>query len=771
MLRTGCLLQAVRFLAGVAEGVGMRLRHAFSIIALVAGVFPALAVAAHAAAPAAATLERHTARPNVLIWVMDDVGFAQLSGFGGLVPTPNIDRIARTGLRYVNYHTPPLCSAARASLLTGRNSHSVHVGGHAALARDHPGYDGRIPPGAGTIAENLRQAGYATFALGKWDHAPLDESTPAGPFTYWPLRQGFDRFYGFLAAETDNFEPLLWNDDAPVNRPPGENYHLSTDLADHAIAMLDSRGPAERAAPFFMYWATGVAHAPHHAPADWIARFRGKFDPGWDKARELILDNQKAQGLVPKHAALAPRPERMPPWDSLRPEEKRLHARQMEVFAAALSHADAQFGRILDALVRRGELENTIVVVLSDNGASAEGGPTGSYHELLFALGALPSVEQNLAFLDRWGVPGTYPHYALGWAVAGNTPFRNYKQTTYEGGTRVPLVVAWPNGIRARGEVRGQFVHASDITPTLLSMTGVKPVATVNDVPQRPFEGRDFSYSFTDAARTPQRSQYFEMFGHKGLWSDGWKIVSYSKLETWNMTGPGRIDRPWELYDLDRDPMETSNLAESNPARLAELEREFDAQARQFNVYPLADPAGLAGESRLKMAAQFARRQGTWSYPFPVARLVGAHAPPLARGNFTMRARVTLRDGTESGAIFAHGGRMGGVGLYLDRGRPVFVVRSMAGEPRLFAADEGLAPGSNQIELRLAPADLPGGRRNVVLMSGGRMLLSRSGVFDIPPGPGETFEVGRDDGTAVGEGYAPGAAFPGEIRDVSFTFH
>ena len=754
----------------------MRLQNAIAGAAMAAalvGGLPAVLHAADATEAPPSPVRQQESRPNVLVWVLDDVGFAQLSAFGGLVPTPNIDRVARMGLRYTNYHTPPICSAARAALLTGRNSHSVHIGGHVAVARDYPGYDGKVPAGAGTIAENFRQAGYATFALGKWDQVAPSESTPAGPMTYWPLRQGFDRFYGFLAAETNNFDPLLWDDNTPTNRPPGDDYHLSADLADRAIAMIEGRNGADPAAPFFMYWATGVAHAPHHAPADWIARFRGKFDMGWDKARETILKKEKATGVVAQNARLAPRPAQLPAWDSLSDDEKKLYARQMEVFAAALAHADAQFGRILDVLERRGELDNTIVVIVSDNGASAEGGPSGSYNELLFARGAVPNAKENMPFLARWGSRATYPHYAMGWAVAGNTPYRYYKQTTYEGGIHVPLVIAWPKGIAARGAVRDQFIHASDITPTLLAAAGVKPADTVNNAHQLPFEGQDMHYSFASTAAAPSRSQYFEMFGHKGLWSNGWKIVSYSKLETWDMNGPGRTDRPWELYDLRRDPGESTDLAARRPEKLAQLDREFDAQAREFHVYPIADQAEMSREMIAKMAAEFARRHGKWSYPAPVARLVGPNVPPLARGNFTMRARVTIGDGPVSGPIFAHGGGMGGAGLYIDKGKPVFVVRAMTGKAQFFAATKALSPGAHQLELRVAaidPADRASTAHHITISADGQTLLARDANFRIPGGPGETFEIGRDDGSTVGEGYAAGRAFPGEIRDVEFSF-
>jgi len=467
----------------------------------------------------------------------------------------------------------------------------------------------------------------------------------------------------------------------------------------------------------------------------------------------------------------------MPAWDSLSPEAKQVHARQMEVFAAALAHADAQFGRILERLEQRGELDNTLVVIVSDNGASGEGGPAGSYHELLFAHGGLPQrAEENLPFLEKWGGPETYPHYALGWAVAGNTPFRNYKQTTYEGGTRVPLVVAWPKGIPARGAVRDQFVHTSDITPTLLAAAGVKPAELVNNTAQLPFEGQDFRYSFGAHAQaqalsqSQSRSQYFEMFGHRGLWQDNWKAVTYSKLESWDMYRPGRIDRPWELYDLSRDPQESVNLAERMPEKLAELDRAFQDQARRYNVYPLADQAMIGKELAPKMAADLARRGGTWRYAGPVSRVWGPDAPPLQRGVFTMRATVTPSAADASGPIWTQGGINGGMGLYLDKGRPAFATRTMAGALTVHAAAEPLPTGTSQLELTLAPADPanPRGDRQLTLSANGKVLLSHRGAIRMESG--ETFDVARDDGSALVDAYPAGARFPGEVRDMTFTF-
>ena len=487
-------------------------------------------------------------RPNVLIWMMDDVGFAQVSSYGGLVDTPNIDRVAAMGLRYTNYRTTPICSASRAAILAGRNPHSVNVGSHAAAAYPQPGYNGLIPADAGSIAANMKAAGYATYALGKWDHMPTEEMTPAGPFDRWPVGQGFERFYGFLAAETDQFEPGLVRDTSQVILPQDPDYHLSTDMADQAIDMIGARAMTPTKRPFLMYWATGIAHGPHHAPADWIARYKGKFDDGWDKARERILKNQIARGIMPKGTKMAPRVPGMPAWNSLSADEKRLYARQMEVFAASLSHADAQFGRMLDALEKSGELDNTIVVITSDNGASAEGAHHGTYNEHLFMNARNATVEENLAFLDQWGGPKTWPHYSMGWAVAGNTPFRYYKQTTYEGGTRVPMVMAWPKGIAARGETRGQFTYVTDIAPTVMELAGVPLAETINNVKQSPMEGLSFAYTLADPkAADRKQAQYYEMFGNKGIWSGGWTAITRHRTETWDMTANKPHNEPWEL--------------------------------------------------------------------------------------------------------------------------------------------------------------------------------------------------------------------------------
>jgi arylsulfatase len=744
----------------------MRARlNLISILILIVGPLPATAFA------------QQQQPPNVLVWMMDDVGFAQVSAFGGLVETPTIDRVAHMGLSYINYHTAPICSAARAAFLSGRMPHSVHIGGHATAAMAAlQGYDAHIPASAGSIAANLHAAGYATFALGKWDHLPNEEASPAGPFNQWALGQGFDHFYGFLAADADNWNPILIRDLTPVAKPANPAYHLSADLADQAIAMLQSRAARNPQRPVFIYWATGAAHAPHHAPRDWIEHYRGRFDMGWDQARDTILRQQKDKGLVPKGAELAPRPAGMATWNSLSADQKRLYAHQMEVFAAALSYADAQFGRILDALMASGQLDNTLVIVTSDNGASAEGGPDGLYDEAEVTSTRLPSVKDNLAFYDKWGGPQTYPHYAYGWAVAGDTPYRYYKQTTHEGGTRVPLVIAWPKGIAARGELRSQFVHVSDIAPTILAAVGVTAAATINNVPQSPMEGQSVAATFADNSMPGhQGAQYVELYGNKGLWLDNWSIVTTHRTRMWDFNVAKTFDEPWELYDLRSDPGQAHDLAARFPERVADMSRQFEEQAQRFHVYPQHNLSDTLAGNAAKARADFERRGGRWHYTGPVGNIPSALAPPITSRSFAMTATLDLPRPGITGPLFSFGGQMGGMAFYLENGKPALILNTLKGASAQVVAREGLGAGKSNIELDFdhGPAAPDGSTEyRVTIKSNGRVLARQSLYFAIPGyfGISETFGIGTDEGSPVLAGYAAGTPFAGRLSEVEFNF-
>ncbi|WP_269430673.1 arylsulfatase [Novosphingobium malaysiense] len=721
---------------------------------------------------------RQTPRPNILVWMLDDVGFGQIGAFGGLIETPNIDKVAAAGLRYTNYHTAPICSASRAAMLTGRNPHSVHMGGFSGIELPNKGYDSAIPAEDGTIAANLRAAGYATFALGKWDHLPSDEMGPGGPFNHWATSQGFDHFYGFMGADTDNFAPDLVRDKTPVAVPQDPGYMLNDDLARRAIGMLHERSGKEDVAPFFLYLATGTAHAPHHAPQRWIDHYRGHFDMGWDKLRKIVLQRQIALGIVPHDTVLAPRPDGMPAWDSLSADAKKLYARQMEVFAAALSAADEQFGTIVAELRRTGELDNTIVLVTSDNGASAEGAYNGTSNEMYFANGHLPTVAENMRFLDAWGGPKTLPHYAFGWAVAGNTPFRYYKQTTFEGGTHVPLLVSWPKGLGSDvdGSLRGQFTYVADVAPTLMELAGVSTAPVLNNVKQSPMEGSSFAYTLGDAQAVDRtRAQYFELYGNKGLWFDGWSIVTRHRLQSWNLTKDGPADEAWELYDLNRDRGQTRNLAERHPTRVAAMAKMFDEQASRFNVYPIPNMSDSWGYLAAKKQAEFVRRNGRWSFPGPVAGISEGIAPPVQSYPFRMTVEVSLPTGRETGPIFTIGGHLGGMALYLNNGVPTFDLQGLDGRATNVAASRALSAGKSMITLDfdraqarpLTPQDIW-----ITLEVNGKPLVDRHVTYGMPArfSASDGFSIGSDFGSAVSPDYPEGTVFPGHIGTVTFQF-
>lgn len=709
--------------------------------------------------------------PNVLIWLIDDAGFGLLSTFGGLVETPNLDKLAAGGLRYNNFHSTPLCSPSRVSLLTGRNPHAAAMGSHGGTSMGFPGYNGFVPETAATTARVLLERGYSTAAIGKWDHVPFKHVSPVGPFDFWPLGQGFERFYGFLWHDTDHFKPSLIQDNSIILTPAGgEDYFLTTDLADRAISYVNSLHAVDPERPFYLYWATGAVHSPHHATQEWLDKYRGRFDMGWDKYREQVLERQKAMGLIPSHTEIAPLQDELPSWDSLSPEERKLYARQMEAMAAQMSQADYEFGRIIEALKKNGQFDNTIIIVTSDNGASAEGGVEGAFMETAQVFAEQVTVEQNMEHYDDWGGPTTMPHYSAAWAVAANTPFRYYKQTVHEGGHRVPLIISWPDGIREPG-IREQYGFIADISPTILEASGIEAPVCVDGVPQQPIDGISLQYSFNEPdAEDHRKVQYYELWGNRGIYADGWKAVVLHKKIAWDIHGSAPFsDDHWELYDLRNDPGETRNLAASHPEKLAELQALFEEEANRNHVYPLAD----LGARRATQTGQLFRadsEQVVYRYRQPGVEAMAstASAPTFGR---SFQLQVTFSaDRSDEGVLVAAGGVEAGYTLYLKEGRIHFDYNEFGLSGLSLSDRRRLPSGTSTAELHWTQRDRSGG--TMVLVVNGREVAKG----DIQPqqvqgsfGSNEFFNIGLDTGAPASTAYEAPFTFTGQIEEVTIT--
>jgi arylsulfatase A-like enzyme len=602
------------------------------------------------------------ARPDVVVVLLDDVGFGQLGCYGAPIDTPHVDALAGNGVRFTNFHATAMCSPTRASLLTGRNHHSVGVGYLADFDTGFPGYRGRVSPRAATVAEVLRGAGYGTYALGKWHLAPPGDLSSAGPFRHWPTGRGFDRFFGFLWGEDDQYAPELWEDQGNAATPRGPRYHLSEDLVDRAIGYLGDHLSATPDRPFFLYLAFGACHAPHQAPARYIERYRGAFDAGWDAARHAQLRRQIDAGLVPAGTQLPPSNPDVPAWSDLDPEEQRLCSRMQEVFAGFMTHTDHQIGRLVAFLREQGRLDDTLLVLLSDNGASGEGGRIGSANEYRYFLGQPDERQDTLDAIDALGGPQVHNHYPAGWAQAGNTPFRFYKKHTYAGGTRVPFIVHRPAADPVPGRIRHEFRHVTDVVPTILAATGVEPPAVHHGVPQIPVHGRDMQPFADPAPRDADRTQYFEMGGNRALWQDGWKAV------TNHVAGrPYDLDR-WALYDVRADPTETADRSPDQPERLARMVDRWWAEAERFQVLPLDDRAqarAYAGDPHRRERSAFRLLPGA-------RQLTSSSGPDFAARPFVVEAHVHGIGPATSGTLLSHGRRPAGFVLFVQDGRLVF---------------------------------------------------------------------------------------------------
>jgi arylsulfatase A-like enzyme len=605
--------------------------------------------------------------PNVVIILFDDLGFSHFGCFGSTIETPNIDRLAAGGLRYTNFHVTPLCSPTRAALLTGRNHHSVGMRNVSNFNTGFPHMRGHITNHAATIAEVLGDEGYATFAVGKWHLCQMADASAAGPFRQWPLGRGFDRFYGFMDGETDQFSPDLTYDNHRIQPPrtPEEGYHLTEDLVDHAIEFIHDSVSIRPDRPFLLYLAFGATHAPHQAPADYMAKYRGRFDEGWDAVRAQWFARQMEMGLLPEGTELSPRNPGVDAWDGLPENQRRLAARMQEAFAAFLDHTDAQIGRLLDDLDALGRLDNTLVMVLADNGASQEGGPFGVMHEMKFFNGMLEMPDEAVQRIDDIGGPHSHTNYPWGWSQAGNTPFKWYKQNTHEGGVHVPLVAHWPARITDAGGIRDQFHHVNDIAPTVYELLQVTPPATYRGYEQLPVTGTSLAYSF-DAPEAPTQKpvQYFEMIGHRGIWHDGWKAVCR------HTPGTSFDDDPWELYHVDLDRSECHDLAAEMPEKLAEMIALWWREAEVHGVLPLDDRGvELFGARFVDRTPHPADRHYVY-YP-PVSPIPPQAAATIGGRTFQITATIDRPAGA-NGVLFATGTENSGVSLFIDADRLVF---------------------------------------------------------------------------------------------------
>jgi arylsulfatase A-like enzyme len=642
--------------------------------------------------------------PNVVMVLLDDVGYAQFGCYGSDIATPTFDRMAGEGLRFSNFHTTALCSPTRACLMTGRNHHANGMARIVEFASGFPGYDATIPPSNGFLSETLVRNGYATFAVGKWHLSPATEMHLGGPRHHWPLGKGFERFYGFLAGETDQYRPDLIDDNhqVPPPRSAEDGYHLTDDLADHAIGYLKDLRAYSPDKPFFLYVAPGACHAPHQAPASYIEPYRGRFDHGWDRWREEVFARQTESGLLPEGTELSDRPSWVPAWDSLSGDQRRLYARMMEVYAGFLTHTDAQVGRIIDFVERLGELDNTIVLIMSDNGASAEGGPQGSVNEQYFFNFVPESLEENLRRIDELGGPSANNHYPWGWAWAGNTPLKRFKRDTHEGGVTDPLIVHWPARLGTPGATRPQYVHAIDVAPTLLSLIGIEPPTEIAGVEQAPFDGVSFADALVDGA-TPSAhvTQYYEMLGSRAIYHDGWKAVVFHPpaMMAYDGSDAGRRsfdDDIWELYHVSEDFSECHDVAAEHPEKLAELQALWWQEAERNQVLPLNNQPGRYNDRRM-------RRDRSVYHP-GISSIPELLAPNLRNRQFEIAAALRVpADGPCDGVLVGHGGHSGGYALYVQGRRLHYVNNLLGAEVTTIDAAEELPAGDVLVRATFTP--------------------------------------------------------------------
>ncbi|MGA8847199.1 MAG: arylsulfatase [Nocardioides sp.] len=714
---------------------------------------------------------RPAGAPNVVVVMLDDVGFAQLGPFGSDISTPTLDALAADGLRYNRFHATAICSPSRAAMLTGRNHHAVGMGFLVDLPTGFPGYTARIPRSAASLARVLRDEGWSTMAVGKWHLTPRNDRSAAGPFDTWPLAMGFERFYGFLHGDANQWTPSLVRDNTPIEPPasPEDGYHLTDDLTDQALRMVRDQKNAAPEKPFFLYYAPGTAHAPHQVPQAWSQAYAGAFDDGWEAARDRAFQRQIDDHIIPADTPLPPRPPWVPAWDELPAEQQRLFARFQEVFAGFITHFDAQLGRLMEGLREMGLSENTLVVVTSDNGASAEGGEIGSLNEHRFGFGVPDVMADNLAAIDDLGGFHAYNHYPWGWAWAGNAPFRLWKRYTWLGGTRVPLIIRPPGGVEDPGGVRSQITHMIDLFPTILDVCGVEAPKVVDGVVQQPVDGRSMRASFSDAEVEVRRTQYFEMMGSRSIIHDGWKATTDHVSEGVPdeerlMPGSRRFeDDTWSLFRLDDDFCESHDVAQEHPEIVAALEQQWWAEAERNQVLPLQD--GLQGRV-------MALEPTLWPAPdelvlYPHSSPVADEAVPSLAGGAVLEVDVEVPDGGGQGILAAMGDWSNGWALAVLEGCPAFLL-NLTSTPYAVRCTTRLDPGAHTIGFRFDPAD---GGRGILTCDGavvGAGALPRGlGASGLQIGGGG-MRLGHDAGFPVSADYAVPFAWTGTLHRARF---
>ncbi|MFA9215927.1 MAG: sulfatase-like hydrolase/transferase [Sphingomonadaceae bacterium] len=702
------------------------------------------------------------AAPNVLWILLDDVGYGASSAFGGLVATPNLDALAAQGLRYTNFHTTAISAPTRAAMLTGRNHHSVGSGLFAETAADLPGYNAKIPASKATVAEILRERGYGTFAVGKWHLTPVEEAGPAGPFNRWPTGKGFGQYYGFLFGETDQWHPQLVENTHTVEADP-RGRHLNELLTDKAIQYLRQHRQQQPTRPFFLYYAPGATHAPHQVAASWIEPYRGKFDAGWDSYRAQVFTRQKALGLIPQRTLLPARDPGVKSWASLSADERRLYARYFETYAGFLSYTDAEIGRLISHLKQSGQFDNTIIaVVIGDNGASKEGTDRGTTNGLAAVLNPQRDIGAQLKNIDQIGSEFSSPNYPLGWAQATNVPFRQWKQdANSEGGTRNPLILSYPRGIRRPGGVRHQYAHVIDLLPTTLELAQLPTPAQVGGVMQEPIEGSSLVYAI-DAAQAPSRhrTQYYEINGTRAMYHDGWKAATLHQPGT-----PFEQD-VWQLYDLNADPTEVQDLAASNPAKLQQLKALFDSEGQKYHVFPLKDT--LFQDFAINRSA-YKNQQKVVLRP-DVGHLFSLVAPAVNGPYYRLTADVQIPAGGAEGVLLANGGRFGGSSIFVQGGK-LHYAQTDGITPVLISSEAAIRPGTSQLSVEFSPS-LWSGAEVTLFQDGQRIgqgkvaLKFGMAYFSYDDG----FDIGRDLQTPVSERYQVPFAFTGKLERLTIDY-